>query len=209
VYKCERSRRCSELLTSDEFNSEHPAYPPTNRNRERVLTTRLLHRILGFHNSIPSPLQGRMLSASNQCLRRVELPNFARSFGARRNSKYTTQCISPALTRSNARPRAQPFTKSPRCWLAGRQYAVKKSTLKLEDLPQGIIDVEPLPPQDDAEPEYPPLLQQVRNNMLKFKHCVLVTRVGGFYEVGAQPSCTAIANRNSCISNMQMNLPHS
>jgi hypothetical protein len=53
----------------------------------------------------------------------------------------------------------------------------------LEELQQGPLDGEALPPQDDAEPEYPPLLQQVRNNMLKFSHCVLVTRVGGFYEV--------------------------
>ncbi|KAI0583359.1 DNA mismatch repair protein mutS [Pyrenophora tritici-repentis] len=48
---------------------------------------------------------------------------------------------------------------------------------------QGVIDADALPPQDDSEPDYPPLLQQVRNNMLKFSHCVLVTRVGGFYEL--------------------------
>jgi hypothetical protein len=52
----------------------------------------------------------------------------------------------------------------------------------LDDLQQGPLQSEALPPQDDAEPKYPPLLQQVRNNMLKFSHCVLVTRVGGFYE---------------------------
>jgi DNA mismatch repair ATPase MutS len=50
-----------------------------------------------------------------------------------------------------------------------------------------------LPAQDDTEPEYPPLLQQVRNNMLKFSHCVLVTRVGGFYEV-----CARLFNVDSC-----------
>ncbi|CAA9957476.1 DNA mismatch repair protein mutS [Pyrenophora teres f. maculata] len=53
----------------------------------------------------------------------------------------------------------------------------------MEDMQQGVIDADALPPQDDSEPEYPPLLQQVRNNMLKFSHCVLVTRVGGFYEL--------------------------
>jgi DNA mismatch repair ATPase MutS len=55
----------------------------------------------------------------------------------------------------------------------------------LNDLPQGAIDIglDKLPPQQDEEPEYPPLLQQVRNNMLKFSHCVLLTRVGGFYEL--------------------------
>jgi hypothetical protein len=55
----------------------------------------------------------------------------------------------------------------------------------LDDMQQGAIEADALPPQDDAEPEYPPLLQQVRNNMLKFSHCVVLTRVGGFYEVSA------------------------
>lgn len=60
--------------------------------------------------------------------------------------------------------------------------------MTLDQLQQGPLEAEALPPQDDAEPEYPPLLQQVRNNMLKFRHCVLVTRVGGFYEVRKQAS---------------------
>jgi hypothetical protein len=57
--------------------------------------------------------------------------------------------------------------------------------MDLEDMPQGAIDInmDNLPPQVDEEPEYPPLLQQVRNTMLKFSHCVVLTRVGGFYEV--------------------------
>lgn len=50
-------------------------------------------------------------------------------------------------------------------------------------MPQGVIKADTLPPHDDVEPEYPPLLQSVRNNMIKFSHCVVVTRVGGFYEV--------------------------
>ncbi|KAF2132557.1 DNA mismatch repair protein muts [Dothidotthia symphoricarpi CBS 119687] len=50
-------------------------------------------------------------------------------------------------------------------------------------MPQGSIVSNALPPQNDAEPDYPPLLQQVQNNMLKFKHCVVLTRVGGFYEL--------------------------
>ncbi|KAF1997593.1 DNA mismatch repair protein muts [Amniculicola lignicola CBS 123094] len=55
--------------------------------------------------------------------------------------------------------------------------------MDLDDIPQGAIQVigESLPLQDDEEP-YPPLLQQVRNTMLKFNHCVILTRVGGFYE---------------------------
>ncbi|WFC93577.1 hypothetical protein MBRA1_000198 [Malassezia brasiliensis] len=34
-----------------------------------------------------------------------------------------------------------------------------------------------------AEPEWPPLAQCVRDNMQKFPSCLLLTRVGGFYEV--------------------------
>jgi hypothetical protein len=39
--------------------------------------------------------------------------------------------------------------------------------------------------REDEEPEYPTVQQQARNNMLKFSHCVVITRVGGFYEVHA------------------------
>jgi hypothetical protein len=64
--------------------------------------------------------------------------------------------------------------------------AKRKTVIDLDNLPQGAIDdgFEKLPPQDDEASDYPPLLQQVHNNMLKFSHCVVVTRVGGFYEVG-------------------------
>ncbi|KAF2281282.1 uncharacterized protein EI97DRAFT_368154 [Westerdykella ornata] len=70
-------------------------------------------------------------------------------------------------------------------WHQQIRGAKKQSVLTLEDLPQG--DISDHSPGDvsnaEPEPEYPPLLQQVRNNMLKFSHCVLLTRVGGFYEL--------------------------
>ena len=90
---------------------------------------------------------------------------------------------------------ATPYTSSTRSWHASRATLPKwhsfaqhrgaktKATLNLDDVPQGMIKSESLPDQNDGEPDYPPLLQQVRNNMLKFSHCVVVTRVGGFYEV--------------------------
>lgn len=64
-----------------------------------------------------------------------------------------------------------------------RRSAKTKTTTKIQYVPQGAIGTYALPLQDDATPEYPPLLQEVRNNMLKFSHCILLTRVGGFYEV--------------------------
>ncbi|KAI1810763.1 muts domain V [Poronia punctata] len=73
--------------------------------------------------------------------------------------------------------------------IRGIQIRTKKtkSSFKLEDLPQGLIklDPEPLPdiPPDDGLPAYPTVVLQARRNMLKFENCVLLTRVGGFYEL--------------------------
>lgn len=88
-----------------------------------------------------------------------------------------------SLTRPCAKPRATQFAKA--TWSGGlqRRGAKRKVSIDLDDVPQGAIGPDALSPQDDTEPDYPPLLQQVRNTMLKFNHCVLVTRVGGFYEV--------------------------
>ena len=57
-----------------------------------------------------------------------------------------------------------------------------KSSLKLDDLPQGVIQLDPLPLEDDVPP-YPTVVLQARSNMRKFENCVLLTRVGGFYEL--------------------------
>lgn len=59
-----------------------------------------------------------------------------------------------------------------------------RSTVKLSDLPQGAIPVpDAQPAEDDAAPAYPTVIQQARRNMRKFDNCVLLTRVGGFYEL--------------------------
>lgn len=63
----------------------------------------------------------------------------------------------------------------------------KKTTtsVMLDDLPQGlIVPSEPLPEdQEEDEPAYPTVVLQARRNMQKFNNCVLLTRVGGFYEL--------------------------
>ena len=38
-------------------------------------------------------------------------------------------------------------------------------------------------PLENPEPEWPPLAQNVLANMQKYSACLLLTRVGGFYEV--------------------------
>ncbi|KAH7086726.1 muts domain V-domain-containing protein [Paraphoma chrysanthemicola] len=101
-----------------------------------------------------------------------------------RTSSYSSISRVPFL--ASTRPFTKPRARQP--WPAynhpfQRRCAGRKATVKLDELPQGVLETKALPPQDDAEPDYPPLLQQVRNNMLKFSHCVLLTRVGGFYEL--------------------------
>lgn len=59
-----------------------------------------------------------------------------------------------------------------------------KTTVSLADLPQGVIQGPPLPPEEVRdEPAYPTVVLQARRNMQKFDNCVLLTRVGGFYEL--------------------------
>lgn len=64
-----------------------------------------------------------------------------------------------------------------------RRGAKTTSKLKLKDLPQGALKLEPYKDGADDTPRYPAVVQGHRNNMQKFKNCVVLTRVGGFYEV--------------------------
>ena len=62
--------------------------------------------------------------------------------------------------------------------------AKTKTTKKLKELHQGVIAAEPLPElESDNAPQYPTVVQGAKNNMIKFSNCVLITRVGNFYEV--------------------------
>ncbi|KAH8176004.1 mutS domain V domain-containing protein [Sarocladium implicatum] len=107
----------------------------------------------------------RALSSSNAS--RVFVPWVARS----RNAFVDVTCTST--------------THSRRPQIRGKKT---KTTVKLADLPQGLVPLDPLPspettpvPQD--EPAYPTVVLQARRNMQKFSNCVLLTRVGGFYEL--------------------------
>ena len=65
-----------------------------------------------------------------------------------------------------------------------RRGARSKATLTLQDLPQASVE-DGLATQEEEidSPEYPTVIQQAWNNMRKFENCVLLTRMGGFYEV--------------------------
>ena len=63
-----------------------------------------------------------------------------------------------------------------------------KTTVSFDALPQGPLPTpdgsqdEPLP-EEDSGPAYPTVVMQARRNMNKYDNCVLLTRVGGFYEL--------------------------
>ena len=63
--------------------------------------------------------------------------------------------------------------------------AKSRATVQLDELPNFLT--EPcvgLPEQENAGPAYPTVVQQALNNMRRYENCVLLTRVGSFYEVG-------------------------
>lgn len=63
----------------------------------------------------------------------------------------------------------------------------KKTIISIDDLPQGMISTESAADEPAEEPEstisYPTVIQQARDNMSKFPDCVVLTRVGNFYEL--------------------------
>ncbi|KAM3070834.1 MutS protein 1 [Clarireedia jacksonii] len=66
--------------------------------------------------------------------------------------------------------------------IAKLKEPVSKSDGSAQSLPQGLISLEPLELEDEP-PSYPTVIMQARNNMYKFGNCVVITRVGGFYEL--------------------------
>jgi DNA mismatch repair ATPase MutS len=65
-----------------------------------------------------------------------------------------------------------------------KRGAKRKTTLKLDDLIQGVLPALPkLEADSPPEKVYPPVLQQHLNNVRKFSDCIVLTRVGDFYEM--------------------------
>ncbi|KAF1989598.1 putative DNA mismatch repair protein Msh1 [Aulographum hederae CBS 113979] len=92
-------------------------------------------------------------------------------------SRVHSRCLSTRLSR----PLLRDESPKERAWSRG---AKTQSSFNLDDLPQGRLPTKKLEPlAEDDGPAYPTVLQQHRNNMLKFPHCVVLTRVGNFYEM--------------------------
>lgn len=65
-----------------------------------------------------------------------------------------------------------------------RRHVKTKTAIAIRDLPQGALPAlpnEPLPVE--AEPAVPTVVQQHLQNVNKYKDCVVLTRVGSFYEL--------------------------
>lgn len=97
--------------------------------------------------------------------------------------------------------------------LPGWRGAKTKSKAKLKELAQGALEAkEPYTPIANDVPQYPTVIQGARNNMLKFKNCVLLTRVGNFYEVAAPPLVWApnvgLTAFDSCILSKRRSMLH-
>ncbi|KAH0280224.1 muts domain V, partial [Aureobasidium melanogenum] len=65
--------------------------------------------------------------------------------------------------------------------------AKTKSTIKFQELPQGLLTPASLPAveehPDDQTPVYPRVIQQHLNHVSRFSDCVVLTRIGNFYEL--------------------------
>ncbi|KAL1841301.1 hypothetical protein VTJ49DRAFT_7246 [Mycothermus thermophilus] len=148
--------------------------------------------------SVP-PLRIACLSSSARPI----LPCRAATLGWSIRPNVTAALLSSAsrATAGNLRrlrPSARPGDVHRRHALAPLLQACGKktrTTVSLDDLPQGLVVPlsEPLPPvtagggtaaeEDNEGPAYPTVVLQARRNMDKFDNCVLLTRVGSFYEL--------------------------
>lgn len=100
------------------------------------------------------------------------------------------ECRALSTTSREARWRpgvAQPHQLGNKVWNRG---AKRKTILTVKAIPQGSLPekaLEIIDPNDG--PAYPTVVQQAKNNMEKFSHCVVLTRVGNFYEVFLVVNC--------------------
>ena len=92
---------------------------------------------------------------------------------------YSSKCCRPYLLSLNSSPSFSPRN----C----RRYAATTLRKSIEELPQGLQA--PLEPFIEKEAsKYSPVIDEVLQNQRRFPKCVLLTRVGQFYEV-IPPGC--------------------
>jgi len=76
------------------------------------------------------------------------------------------------------------WSKPPPWLLCQRRETSSKATVTVQDLPQRSVENGLAIQGEELDSlVYPTVIQQAWNNMRKFEDCVLLTRMGGFYEV--------------------------
>lgn len=122
---------------------------------------------------------GRSISQLTPCLRPARKVLLGPSY---RCPIHRTIC-------HHARRLVHPRVSSAVPRIGHRRSAKTQATVKLKDLPQGVVKLDSYDDGVDDAPRYPTVVQGHRNNMQKFKNCVVLTRVGGFYEVQILAAC--------------------
>ena len=112
-------------------------------------------------------ISARQLGQRSQQFRAFSLPRHSRSL-----SLLLRQTLGPSRGLSPGFPPC----------LTSRRNAGTKLRKSLEDLPQGLQA--PLEPFIEKEAsKYSPVIDEVLQNQRRFPKCILLTRVGQFYEV--------------------------
>ena len=110
-----------------------------------------------------------------------------------RNIGWSPKCIAKGRRPSAGPLSLKKITTTATCRIRDKdakpKRGGKRTTVKLRDLPQGFVAAQDAPETPTAEEPsppssgYPTVIQQARDNMNRFSTCVVLTRVGGFYEL--------------------------
>lgn len=134
----------------------------------------------GCLDGVATMFKGRSISQLADCLRPAGKVLLGSSY----------KCpIHRTICHHARRLRVDPRVSSAVPRVGHRRSAKTQATVKLKDLPQGVVKLDSYDDGVDDAPRYPTVVQGHRNNMQKFKNCVVLTRVGGFYEVQIFAAC--------------------
>ena len=77
----------------------------------------------------------------------------------------------------------------------------KSQASNVKDLPQGSVGGQQAPEREESARVYPQVIQGALNNMTKFSNCVVLTRMGNFYEAceSSDRLCSSITDSSAVI----------
>ncbi|PQE31600.1 domain V protein [Rutstroemia sp. NJR-2017a WRK4] len=182
--KTKSSVSFDDLLHGSNFRPAKPSCPDEQRNEikagpidtsvtsfEHVENTSYIVR--APHLFEPGSLEGLSKNGLQQPVESEEIQKAKRT---RKVSSVRLESLSQGLIdldkSESSITNVTPFTPEPK----------EPSDGYTKNLHQGLISLEPLEFEDES-PSYPTVVMQARKNMQNFENCVVITRVGGFYEL--------------------------